>query len=75
MLLSAFQRNLVYYLAGFPFAVVGFVGPTIEIRFRQDNRQENLQIDKEPANCHQVHFRTYKPAGNTDKKPTLYYGF
>ena len=77
--LSAFQRNLVCCLVGFTFAIVGFVGstiddvgPTIEIRFRQDCRQGNIQIDKEPANCRQVTFRTDKLAckslQKTDKK-------
>ena len=46
--------------------------PTIEIRFRQDSRQENRQIDKEPANCRQLPFRTDKSADKrlqkTDKK-------
>ena len=70
--LSAFQRNLVCCLVGFNFAIVDFVGPTIEIRFRQDRRQEIIQIDKEPANCRQVTFRTDKLAcksiQKTDKK-------
>jgi len=77
--LSAFQRNLVCYLVGFSFAIVGFVGstiddaePTIGIRFRQGCRQGNRQIDKEPANCRQVAFRTDKLAcksiQKTDKK-------
>ena len=46
--------------------------PTIEVRFRQDRRQENPQIDKEPANCRQLPFRTDKSADKrlqkTDKK-------
>jgi len=63
--LSAFQRNLVCCLAGFPFAIVDFVGPTIEIRFQQDCRQEIIQIDKEPANCRQVSFRTGKSSGKS----------
>ena len=73
--LSAFQRNLVCFLAGFHFAIVDFVCPTIEPRFRHDSRQEDPQIDKEPANCRQILFRTGKPAcktpQETDKKSGL----